>query len=400
MQLYENLKMAIQSIISNKMRSILTMLGIIIGISSVIALVSVGKGSQQSMKQEFENIGVNRVYLYVNYNDDIHENINLTMQDMTTIKRIFANEIEGLTPEMSLSCSINLEKKTENVKLNAASEDYQLVDKFKVVKGRFLTEDDVESAGYVAVISSDMAKEVFGSIDAVGKRIFLTSDSETLSYKVIGVYTKPKSRFMQERAFNAYVPFTNIMQVEGYDSFGSLEFNIKDGYDKENILDKMAKLMERRHDVVGKNAYDSYTPESEMKTMNKFMSMMTLFVSGIAGISLLVGGIGIMNIMLVSVTERTREIGIRKAIGANKLNIMTQFLIESIIISAIGGLIGMGIGYLIGGVLGSLIKVTPIVTYDTILLSCGFCAAIGIFFGLYPAKKAADLNPIDALRYE
>ncbi|PAB57227.1 ABC transporter permease [Anaeromicrobium sediminis] len=403
MNILESIKMAILSVRSNKLRTILTMLGIIIGISSVITLVALGKGSQESMNKEFKNIGVNRATIYINEDEYVSEEINMDHNDLDAIKRIYGNEIEAVSFEQTLSGTMNLGRKTYNMNLSGVSSDYNKIDNFKITKGRFLIEGDVLAGRYSTVIESKLAKKFFPSMNPLGKRLTFDVDGQTLSYVIVGVYEKPKSRMMMgggKETFNLYAPYTNVEQITGETTYNSLEVNVKSGENVKETMNSIVKLLEKRHDVVGKNKYVFYSAESEMKMVNKITGTMTTFISAIAAISLLVGGIGIMNIMLVSVTERTREIGIRKAIGANKQVILVQFLVEAIIVSGMGGLIGITLGSGLAYAVGSFIKITPKVGLNTICIAFAFSASIGIFFGLYPANKAANLNPIDALRYE
>lgn len=294
-------------------------------------------------------------------------------------------------------------RKTHHIKLTGVSSDYSKIDKIKITKGRFLIENDIASQRYSAVVESKLAKKFFPAQNPLGKRVTFDVDGQILAYIIVGVFEKPKS-FMGmaggKEIFNMYVPYTNLEQITGQNIYPSIEMNIKNGEDVKSVVTSIKNFLEKKHNIAGKRKYIISTAQGQMKMVNKITGTMTTFISAIAAISLLVGGIGIMNIMLVSVTERTREIGIRKAIGATKRIILTQFLIESIIVSGMGGIIGIALGSGFSFLIAKFIKITPSITFSAILIAFGFSASIGIFFGLYPANKAANLNPIDALRYE
>ena len=400
MTLYENLKMALKAVIANKMRSILTMLGIIIGISSVITMVSLGRGSQERMKGEFEALGANKAYIYINGDEDYNESHNIREQDIHALERIYGNEVKAITPDLYNEGQVLVGKKAMSVNVKGVTEDHQQIEKFQMIRGRFFAESDMTPENSAIIISEKMAEKIFKSTDVIGKRFVLMNDTRNYNYVVTGVYSKVGSTMGTVETLEAMAPVPAVARQTDTDSYYAIEFGIEDGVDSQLILKRMVRLIEKKHGTIGKDNYIAFNAEKEMASLNRFMNMMTLFISAIAGISLLVGGIGIMNIMLVSVTERTREIGIRKAIGANNINIMTQFLIESIIISGIGGIIGIVSGYSMANLIGRLAKITPLVNMDVVLIALGFCFFIGVFFGLYPARRAAKLHPIDALRYE
>ncbi|MBF8982829.1 ABC transporter permease [Lutibacter sp. B2] len=403
MNILESVKMAIISVRTNKLRTLLTMLGIIIGISSVITLVALGKGSQNSMTKEFKNGGANRATIYLNRDEEISEELYIEHSDLDAIKRIYGDKLEAISFNQQLGGSITLGRKTHNLNLTGVASDYTKIENMKIKKGRFLVDSDISSQRYSAVIESNMAEKFFSDVNPLGQRITFDVDGQTLSYVIVGVFEKPKSLMGMgsgKQTFSIYAPYTNLEQITGQTMYGEVEMNVKSGENVKSTVTSVVNLLERRHDVVGKKKYVMYTSEGMMKMVNNITGKMTAFVSAIAGISLLVGGIGIMNIMLVSVTERTREIGIRKAIGANKKVVLVQFLVESIIVSGMGGAIGiiLGTGFSYG--IGKFIKITPSITLSVVFMAFAFSSAIGIFFGLYPANKAANLNIIDALRYE
>ncbi|MCT4620962.1 MAG: ABC transporter permease [Marinisporobacter sp.] len=403
MNILESIKMAIISVRGNKLRTLLTMLGIIIGISSVITLVALGKGSQNSMTKEFKDGGANKAVIYLNEDEVTSEEMNMDHSDLKAIKRIYGSKLEAISFSQGLAGSLTLGRKTYHINLSGVASDYNKIENMTIKKGRFLVPSDISSQRYSAVIESKMAEKFFKDINPLGKRITFDVDGQTLSYVVVGVFEKPKS-FMSmsggKETFNLYAPYTNLEQITGETTYGAIEMNVKSGENVKETVKSVVNLVERRHDIVGKKKYMISTSEGMMKMVNNITGKMTAFVSAIAAISLLVGGIGIMNIMMVSVTERTREIGIRKAIGANKKVVLVQFLVESVIVSGMGGLIGITLGSGLAYTIGKFIKITPSITLSVIAMAFAFSSAIGIFFGLYPANKAANLNIIDALRYE
>lgn len=406
MNIAESMKMAFSAIRSNKMRSLLTMLGIIIGISSVIALVTLGNGSKAMMTKEFSAYGANRATVYLSDDDeetseDIYTYL-VTENDIEMIERIYGDKLEGVSAMDGFMGSVAKGRKSYNVTFNGVSASYNKIDNLTLEEGRFFTKEDVENERQVVVIEKKMLEGYYDGTSPVGQVITVDVNGQSETFRIIGVYSKPPSNFQQESdlSFNAFTPISIGARINETEGYGGLEINVKKGYDVKETSNSIISILERTHDAKGKNVYRVFTMESQLKMMSKFTGTITTFVAAIAAISLLVGGIGIMNIMLVSVTERTREIGIRKAIGAKKKDILSQFMIESIIVSGIGGVIGiiMGIGFAMIGT--GLMKVPLTVDPGVVMFAFLFSAMIGVFFGIYPANKAAKLNTIDALRYE
>lgn len=407
MHISESIKMAISAIRSNKMRSLLTMLGIIIGISAVIALVTLGNGQKSMMTKEFSQYGANRANIYVSGDNEEMENMDydkflITDQDVEMIKRIYGDRLDGISASANFAGTIDRGRKTYNINFNSVSESYNNIENMKIVSGKFFTEEDVNNDRQVAVVSQKMVDNYFNGQSPMGEILQVDVDGQTEVFRIIGVYKSQTSALVRESAdtFTVYTPVSIGKRINEMDGYYALEMNVKKGHDVKTTVTNIVHVIERRHEATGKKMYQMLTMESQMKMMNKFTGTITTFVSAIAAISLLVGGIGIMNIMLVSVTERTREIGIRKAIGAKKKDILSQFMIESIIVSGIGGIIGIicGIGFASIGT--KLMKVPLSIDPKVVLIAVGFSALIGVFFGIYPANKAAKLNTIDALRYE
>lgn len=406
MNFLESVKTALQAIWINKMRSLLTMLGIIIGISSVIAVVALGNGAENSIGKEFENFGTKRMILYMNWRNDVLSRDILTVDDVEALDENFSDKLSALSITRDASGTVlsnSNKNKKSNVSISGVDDDFRSIENIEMIDGRFLMKNEIASKRTSIVISDVMAKEVFGRTNVVGEEVQIEISGALQSFSIVGLYEKKASILggFMEQSFAVYVPYTYVNKLYGDDEFVyTIQANIADGEDSQSILNQMITFIERRHNNVGQEKYSSYLPENELESINKVMGIITAVISAIAGISLLVGGIGVMNIMLVSVTERTREIGIRKALGATHKEIMSQFLVEAVIISLIGGMIGTLFGIGIAQIISKLAKLQASADPVTIVIAWTFSALVGVMFGLLPANKAAKLNPIDALRYE
>lgn len=404
----ESLKIALGAIWVNKMRSLLTTLGIIIGISSVIAVVALGEGLKSSVSKEFENIGVKRIYFTMNWEKTILDRDILNHKDYDALKRAFAEDIKASSVTYTQGGKVideNKGKKEIDVQLVGVNGEFPEIEPLDMKDGRFFMETDVSSYRTVAVIDQTLAKKLLGREAVVGERITVQLNNQSLSLVVVGTYATKSSSLNSAFGYvppaMIYIPITTLEKTVGLDDFVyGIDINLQADADPMGVIDKMKAFMDRRHNTVGEDKYMGYSAEKQLEFANNFTGILTLVIGAIAAISLVVGGIGVMNIMLVSVTERTREIGIRKSLGARRQDILTQFLVEAVIISVLGGVVGtlLGVGFAYG--LSALIKIPPHVGIGTIIVAWLFSAGVGIFFGIYPANKASKLDPIDALRYE
>ncbi len=406
MNFLESVRTALKAIWVNKMRSFLTMLGIIIGIASVIAIVTLGNGSERMMKKEFETFGVNKIYLYMDWSQDVYSRDIINISDYEAIQDIFSKELDAVSPVLGNSGSVianNDKNKRMQVNLNGGNEYLDKIENLDMIEGRYLLKGDIQSARQSIVISKGMALSVFGRSNIIGEQLSIEAFGQIMEFNIVGMYQEKKSMFggFGETTHEVYIPHTLAGKLSNNGDFVyQLQGIVAEGYESADILDKLTTFLERRHDNAGDNKYASFLPESQMDAVNNVMSTITVAISAIAGISLLVGGIGVMNIMLVSVTERTREIGIRKALGATHKEILSQFLIEAVIVSLIGGMIGTLLGIGVANVVSAFAKISVVPELPVIGVAWFFSAAVGVIFGLLPANKAAKLNPIDALRYE
>jgi len=417
--LLENVRVALDGLVVNKMRSTLTMLGVIIGVASVIALMSIGEGAQASITEEITSIGTNLLFVSPGaYESGPVRNASgsaatLTYADAEAIADP-ANVPDAalVAPVFSQNTQVIFGDANVNVSVLGTTGGYLSAYELEMESGRFVEEKDVDKRANVAVLGHQTAQDLFGGFDPIGQKIKVAlpgGNGGRVSLTVVGVLEEKGDSMIGSADDAVFAPITTAQTkiFEGRNSLGepivtSVNVVATSEEQSEAAMEQIEALLRSRHDLDPDDEADfSVTSQADMLAMMTTVTgILTLFLGAVAGISLLVGGIGIMNIMLVSVTERTREIGIRKAVGARKADILTQFLMEAVVLSLLGGLFGI----LLGVGLAQLVSLTglleSLVTLDSVLLAVGFSLAVGLFFGIYPANQAASLNPIEALRYE
>ena len=402
--LVENMVMALNAIRVNKMRSFLTMLGIIIGIGSVISIVSIGDSMRALFVSIYEDIGVTQGYLSVSYTvEDVRDSDYFTLDEMERIKEVFGDDIAYVDSGASITADAVQGRTRMKFDFQGIDYNYQDVQPVDIIYGRYLNEGDILGRRKNVVMESKSAKKFFGTENAVGRTFRTTVYGTTEDYTVVGVYKKEVNAFQAMmmgsggQKGSAFIPYTILTWPN--DRFYSLHVFASKEVDLDAFFGQLTEYAARKRGRTADEMY-CYTAVQEMSSMDSIMGGISAGVGAIAAISLVVGGIGIMNIMLVSVTERTREIGIRKALGARTRDVLIQFLTESAILSAMGGIIGvfLGVGIVLIG--GAALSVSVVIRPFVVVLAVGFSALVGIFFGKYPASRAAKADPINALRYE
>ena len=395
-------KMALRSLIANTMRTFLTTLGMIIGVASVISMISIGEGARQQTLSTIEKFGTNIITIKPGRKKNRH----VSSDTVKTLKLSDAEAIEksiplitGVAAQVYRSAQLKYGSKNTNTTVRGTGEKYLKLSNFTIERGRYFNKEEVQSVRKVAVIGSTVVKNLFGDISAIGKEIKVDGNN----YLVIGSTEQKGALSWFDPDDQIFIPVTTAQKrLFGIHHIQSIDVQAKKMEDLEVIKKDIDSLLRIRHGIRKTEDSDFHVQNSSqwLNSWGDAAKTFTYLLGGIAAISLLVGGIGIMNIMLVSITERTKEIGIRIAIGAKKSEIMEQFLIESVLISFIGGGLGILLGIIISRTVSKIGGWDTIVSTQSIMLAFGFSVGIGIFFGFYPARKAANLNPIDALRYE
>ncbi len=406
----QNIRSALRALLANKLRSALTMLGIVIGVGSVVALLSVGTGAQSSITSQISNIGANVITVYSGTRNSSAPSgagggatAPLTYEESQQL-----NGLEGVaavSPQVQSRQTLKYQSSQTSVQVVGVEPDYATVHPDQLDHGRFISAADVTNKSRVAVVGSQVVTDLFGGLDPVGKSIKING----ILFQVVGVLKEQGSGgFGFSRDSTTYVPITTAMarlsnsRVGSQKSVSTIEVSATSSDSIDTAIAAITAKLRTLHKLSVGEAAD-FTVQSQTDILSAATSVtttLTVFLGAIAGISLLVGGIGVMNIMLVSVTERTREIGLRKAVGAKRRDILYQFLTETLVMSILGGVIGIIIGWGIAEAVSAAGLMTTVVSIESVALAFGFSAAIGVFFGLYPANRAAGLKPIEALRYE
>ena len=400
----ESFLMAWASLVANKLRSLLTMLGIIIGVAAVIALVSIGNGVKQDIEDSISSLGSNLLVVLPGAprtpgaRPSQGSMKSLKISDYEAIAKL--EGVKAASPMTNGSYVVIYQNKNWTTSVAGVNANFQDVNNWTMTSGRFFSDKNVQNRERVAVVGQTVVKNLFADEDPVGKEIRV----KNIPFRVIGVLkSKGNGTMGNDQDDTVLIPYTTSMErVEGIDYLRRVYVVAKDDEGIDRLQADIENLLRVRHNIKDTNLddFNIQNMKSIMETVAQTTGTFTLFLGAVAAISLVVGGIGIMNIMLVSVTERTREIGVRKALGATYSVIVTQFLIEAVVISLMGGFIGIASGIGASKVIGMVSGMSTIVSVPTIIMSFAFSMAIGLIFGIYPARKAAKLNPIDALHYE
>jgi putative ABC transport system permease protein len=409
MNIFQTIIEALESLTSNKMRSGLTMLGIIIGVAAVIAMMAIGAGAQNSITGQIQGIGTNLIFIISgNQQQDVRNAKPLTLDDAEAIADpLNVPSVLSVAPLISTNLEVSTGKDSKRTSITAVTPEYGVVANEAVVEGEFITQEQLLARSAVALIGPDTAERLFDrSENVTGETIRISGQP----FRVIGVLKAKGGAGFANQDDRVIVPLTTaqsrLVQGRSHNSVDMIQAQAVDSQSVNTAVEEISQILRTRHRTeIGVDDFTIFTQDSILGAVQTITGTFTLFLGGVAAISLLVGGIGIMNIMLVSVTERTREIGLRKAIGARKRDILVQFLTESILLSLIGGIIGIllawGISALIEAIAAAAnTPINPVIGLDSILLATLFSMAVGLIFGLYPANRAANLQPVEALRYE
>ena len=399
---------ALESLSSNKLRSGLTIIGIVIGVAAVISIVSIGRGAENSITGSIQGIGTNLIFVFRGGAEDIRNPKPITLGDAAAIGDPFqAPSVAGVAPILRGSAEVSAGGQSRVTSIEGVTPASETVSNLKVSEGEFISEEHILGRGSVVVLGTEVADRLFGRKEGlVGETIRI----EGQPFRVIGVLESKGGSGFGNQDDRIMVPLTTaqtrLIRRPTRDRVDLLIIQAAGADTVNQAAEETAQILRYRHQTaIGKDDFTILSQQDFLDTAKTITSVLTIFLGGIAAISLLVGGIGIMNIMLVSVTERTREIGLRKALGARRIDILVQFLTESSLLSMFGGMIGVGLGALISFAVARIAEargtvIIPSIGLDTIMLATLFSTAVGLFFGLYPANRAASLEPVEALRYE
>jgi putative ABC transport system permease protein len=408
----ENFKVALRALRANKMRSVLTILGIVIGVATVVALLSIGNGATASITDSIQSGGSNlltvspgRLQMGMTSMGQSQQMSYLYYEDYELLQRTLAGKASAIAPAYQSNYLVKFGDQSFNAGVSGVVEEHAQVRSFTVADGRFITEGDNKSGTRVAVLGDTVAQDLFGTLSPIGKTISING----VKFEVVGLL-EAEGVTIGSPDDLIYVPietgydklFGDTAAYNGRKTVNTILISVTSTEDMDTVSAQAEYLLRRSHELKPSDELDFnvLSQSDTLATLNSVTQTLTIFLGAIAGISLLVGGIGIMNIMLVSVTERTKEIGLRKAVGATKNQILTQFLIETVTLSLLGGIVGILLGVGIALAFSMTGMIPSVITPDSILLAFFFALAIGVFFGLYPALRAASLHPMVALRYE
>jgi len=408
MNIAQSIREALESLASNKVRAALTILGIIIGVAAVISMLAIGTGAQNTIIGSISGIGTNLLFVFPgNILEDVRNVKPLTMGDVAAMSDVFqAPHVQAVAPVVNGRVTASFSGETASADLFGVTPEYQIVRNYGLIEGDFITEEHINGRSSVALIGPEAADRLFG------QRSMITGETiriEGHPFRIIGVLESKGGGSFGSQDNVILVPITTAKVRLLNRERDEVDIVYVQAIDPSSVplaSEEVAHILRTRHRTeLGADDFTIFTQQDFLSVASTITNVLTIFLGGIAAISLLVGGIGIMNIMLVSVTERTREIGLRKAVGARKSDILIQFLTESSLLSLIGGIIGIIVGWLISSLIGRIAAstgtpLTPNISLGAILLATIFSTAVGLFFGIYPANRAANLEPVEALRYE
>ncbi len=408
MNFWQAILEALESVTANKMRSGLTILGIVIGVAAVIAMLAVGDGAQASITGSISGIGSNLLFVFPgNRQEEVRSVEPLTLSDAEALADVFqAPAVQDIAPVIADNLEVSYGGERRRVSINGVTPAYQPVRSYDLLEGEFISEDQILGKASVALIGVDVADRFFQRREAI---VGETLRIEGQPFRIIGVLAPKGGGSFGSQDDVVLIPYTTAesrLIRRSRDQVDVIYIQSVDADSVTEAADQVTQILRARHRItIGPNDFTVFSQQDFVETARTITGVFTIFLGGIAAISLLVGGIGIMNIMLVSVTERTREIGLRKALGARRVDILIQFLTESSLLSLFGGILGIGLGWLIAYIVGLVAQAndtpfTPIVGLQAILMATLFSTAVGLFFGIYPANRAAGLEPVEALRHE
>jgi putative ABC transport system permease protein len=413
MKLYRLLIEALDSLYGNKLRSILTVLGIVIGVAAVIAMLSIGRGAEASITSRIEGMGTNLVYVSPGSTSQggvqsaAGSAGTLTLDDAEALAEV--PNVVAVASVTNSFVQVVYQGQNINIILMGVTPGYETVSSLTLADGEFITESDQDARSLVVLLGSSVAENLFGGTGGVvGQKVRLNGQP----YKVIGVLASKGGTGFMNQDDQVFIPLSTALnrlvggsRFRGSSVISQITVKAASADAVDQVVEDVTLTMRARHETIeGADDFSITSQEATLEAATEVSDTLTIFLGGIAGISLMVGGIGIMNIMLTTVTERTHEIGLRKALGARRSDILLQFLVESTVLSLAGGLIGVALGWGIARLMGQIqisdSSITPVVGLDSILLATLFSMAVGLFFGIYPATRAARLQPVEALRYE
>jgi len=404
--IWETLRIAIDSLIANKMRTILSMLGIIIGVGAVIAVISIGSGTQKQVTDEIISLGADVINIFSGTSKGQSGKISLNSSDVFTLE--LSDYINEISPSVKRVVPIAqgsglIIKGNINIRTTVIGTrpDYIEVNNYNPVLGQFITSDDVKANSNIIILGSSLAGDIFGEENPLGKKIKFSYLNKDYLFTVMGVMQEKGGGLIGNFDTQAYIPITTYMKKISNSRFvTSYIAQANSSEETSEAAREIEFFLAKYLNDENQEKFELFNQDQILDVVSSVTGYFSIMLAGIAGISLLVGGIGIMNIMLVSVTERTKEIGIRKALGAKSKDIMSQFLIEALTLSGLGGVIGIIFGWISGLIAAKLGGMSMMMTCSTVLIAFCFAVIVGLFFGVYPAIKAAKMDPVEALRYE